>query len=161
MYEKFIQTSPWRAGGATTGSSCCCCCFQTQQTHCSPPPDVNRVAVVLTSLLEAGVACRVATVTMALVRQLLVCQASAQTATSPLQCDASTQHGALQLDAEHQRVAYTNLLECYSKQTAHCMKRSFRRVLSELVQPQLAVATAATAFKLSKRIAAYQQISTG
>ena len=98
---------------------------------------------------------------MALVRQLLVCRASAQTATFPLQCDASTQHGALQLDAEHQRVAYTNLPESYSKQTAHCMKRSFRRVLSELVTQQLAVAAAAAAFKLSKRIAAYQQMSTG
>ena len=84
--------------------------------HCSLPPDINRIAVDLTDLLEAGVAFRVATLTMALVRQLLVCQVSAQTATSTLQCGASTQHGALQLDAEHQRVAYTNLLESYSKQ---------------------------------------------
>ena len=114
----------------------------------------------MTGLLEAEVASRVATVAMALVRQLLVCRASAQTATFPLQCDASTQHGALQLDAEHQRVAYTNLPESYSKQTAHC-KRSFRRVLGELVEQQLALAAAATAFKLSKRIAAYQQMPTG
>ena len=98
---------------------------------------------------------------MALVRQLLVGRASAQTATSPLQCGASTQHGALQLDAGHHRVAYTNLPESYSKQTARCMKRSFRRVLSELVEPELAVAAAPAAFKLSKRIAAYHQISTG
>ena len=129
--------------------------------HCSLPPDINRIAVDLTGLLEAGVAFRVVTLTMALVRQLPMCQASTQTATSPLQCGASTQHGALQLDAEHQRVAYTNLPESYSKQTAHCMKRSFRRVLSELVEPQLVVAAVAVAFKLSKRIAAYQQISTG
>ena len=112
-------------------------------------------------MLDAGVAFRVATLTMALVRQLPMCQASTQTATSPLQCGASTQHGALQLDAEHQRVAYTNLPESYSKQTARCMKRSFRRVLSELVEPQLAIAAVAAAFKLSKRIAAYQQTSTG
>ena len=129
--------------------------------HCSLPPDINRIAVDLTSLLEAGVAFRVVTLTMALVRQLLVRQVSAQTATSPLQCGASTQHGALQLDAEHQRVAYTNLPESCTKQTAHCMKRSFRRVLSELVEPQLAAAAAAAAFKLSRRVAAYQQMSTG
>ena len=134
---------------------------QTQQTHCSPPADADRVAVGLTGLLEAGVAYRVATVALALVRQLLVGRATTQTATCSLQFDASTQHGALQLDAEHQRVAYTNLPESYSKQTAHCMKRSFRRVLSELVEPQQAVADVASAFKLSKRIAAYQQISTG
>ena len=99
--------------------------------------------------------------TMALVRQLLVCQASAETATSPLQCDASTQHGALQLDAEHQRVAYTNSPESCSKQTAHCMKRSFIRVLSELVEQQLALAAAVVAFKLSTLHAAHQQMPTG
>ena len=116
----------------------------------------------MTGLLEAGVACRVATVTMALVRQLLVGWASAQTATPPLQCGASTQHGALQLDAVHRRVAYTNLPESYSKQTAHCMERLFRRVLGELVEQQLASATAVVAaFKLSKRTAAHQQMSTG
>ena len=147
--------------GATTCFSCGCCCFQTQQTHCSQPADVDRLAVDLTSLLEARVAFRVATVAMALVRQLLVGRASAQTATSPLQCDANTQHCALQLDAEHQRVAYTNLPESYSKQTAHCMKRSFRRVLGELVEQQLALAAAAVAFKLSTLHAAHQQMSTG
>jgi hypothetical protein len=75
-------------------------------------------------------------------------------------CGASTQHGALQLDAGHQRVEYTNLPESYSKQTAHCMKRSPRRALGELVEQQLAPATVVAAFKLSKRIAAYQQMST-
>ena len=115
----------------------------------------------MTGLLEAGVAFRVVTLTMALVRQLLVCQASAQTATSPLQCGASTQHGALQLDAEHQRVAHTNLPESYSKQNAHWMKRSFRRVLGELVTQQLAVADVVAAFKLSTLHAAHQQMSTG
>ena len=128
--------------------------------HCSLPPDINQIAVDLTCLLEAGIASRVATVAIALVQQLLVCQTSTQNATPPLQCGASSQHGALQLDTEHRRVAYANLPESYSKQTAHCMKRSFRRVLSELVEPQLAVAAVAVAFKLSKRIAAYQQIST-
>ena len=98
---------------------------------------------------------------MALVRQLLVGRASAQTATSPLQCDASTQHGALQLDAEHQRVAHTNLPESYSKQNSHWMERSFRRVLGELVTQQLAVAAVAAAFKLSTLHAAHQQMSTG
>ena len=161
MYEKIIQTSPWRAGGATTGCSCCCCCFQTQHLACSPSADVNWVAVDLTGLLEAGVACRVATVAMALVRQLLVGRAPAQTATCPLQCDASTRHGALQLDAEHQRVAYTNLPESYSKQTAHCMKRSFRRALGELVEQQLASDVAVAAFELSTLHAAHQQMSTG
>ena len=129
-----------------------------QQMHCSLPPDINRIAVGLTGLLEAGVAPRVATVAIALVQQLLVCQTSAQNATSPLQCGASSQHGALQLDTEHRRVAYTNLSESYSKQTAHCMKRSFGWVFTELVESQQAVVAAATAFKLSKRIAAYHQI---
>ena len=161
MHEKFIQGSPWRAGGAATGFSCAVLLNQTQQTHCSPPADADRVAVGVTGLLEAGVAYRVATVALALVRQLLVGRATAQTATCSLQFDASTQHGALQLDAEHQRVAYTNLPESCSKQTAHCMKRSFRRVLGELVTQQLAVAVVAAASKLSTLHAAHQQMSTG
>ena len=37
----------------------------------------------------------------------------------------------------------------------------YRQVLGELVEQQLTLAVAAVAFKLSKRIAAYQQISTG
>ena len=119
---------------------------QTQQTHCSPPADINRVAVSLTGLLEAGVAHRVATVALALSRQLLVGEATAHTATFPLHFGASTPHGALPLDAEHQRVAHTNLPESYSKQNAHWMKRSFRRVLGELVTQQLVVAAVAAAF---------------
>ena len=95
---------------------------------------------------------------MALVRQLLVCRASAQTATSPWQCDASTQHGALQLDAEHQRVAHVNSPESYSEYAADCMKSSFRQVLGELVEQQLALAAAVVAFKLSTLHAAHQQI---
>ena len=88
---------------------------QTQQTRCSPPADADRVAVGLTCLLEAGVAYRVATVALALVRQLLVGRATAQTATCSLQFDASTQHGALQLDAEHRRVAHVNCPESHSE----------------------------------------------
>ena len=68
---------------------------QTQQTHCSPPADADRVAVDLASLLEAGVAYGVATVALALLRQLLVGRAAAQTASCPWQIDDSTQHGAL------------------------------------------------------------------
>ena len=161
MHEKLIQGNPWRAGGAVASISCAVLLNQTQQTHCSPPADADRVAVGLIGLLGAGVAYRVATVALALVRHLLVGRATAQTATCSLKCDASTQHGALQLDAEHQRVAHTNLPESYSKQNAHCMKRSFKRVLGELVEQQLALAAAAAAFKLSKRIAANQQMSTG
>ena len=113
---------------------------QTQQTHCSPPADADRVAVGLTGLLGAGVAYRVATVALALVQQLLVGRATAQTATCSLKCDASTQHGALQLDAEHQRVAQGDCPESYSEQTANCMKSSFKGVLGELVEQQLALA---------------------
>ena len=117
---------------------------QTQQTHCrlicSPPADADRVAVGLTGLLEAGVAYRVATVALALVRQPLVGRATTQTATCSLQFGASTQHGALQLDVEHQRVAHANYPESYSGQTADCMKCSFRGVLGELVEQQLDLA---------------------
>ena len=102
-----------------------------------------------------------ATVALALLRQLLVGKATAQTATCPLHFDASTQHGALQLDAEHQRVAHVNSPESYSEYAADCMKSSFRQVLGEQVEQQLTLAVAAVAFKLSKRIAAHQQISTG
>ena len=115
----------------------------------------------MTGLLEAGVAHRVATVALALLRQLLVGKATAQTATCPLQFDACTQHGALQLDAEHPRVAHASSPESYSEYAADCMKNSFRRALGELVEPQLNLGTAVAAFKLSKRIAAHQQISTG
>ena len=113
---------------------------QTQQTHYSPPADADRVAVGLTGLLEAGVAYRVATVALALVRQLLVGRATAQTATCSLQFNASTQHGALQLDAEHQRVAFGDCPESYSEQIANCMKSSSKGVLGELVEQQLALA---------------------
>ena len=75
-----------------------------------------------------------ATVALALLRQLLVGKATAQTATCALHFDASTQHGALQLDAEHQRVAHGNALESYSEQTANCMKSSVRGVLGDLVE---------------------------
>ena len=153
--------SLYRAGGVTAGCSCCSYCFQTQQTHCSLPPDINRIAVGLTGLLEAGVASRVATVAIALVQQLLVCQTSAQNATSPLQCGASTQHGALQLDAEHQRVAHVNSPESYSEYAADCMKSSFRQVLGELVEQQMTLVVAAVAFKLSTLHAVHQQMPTG
>ena len=134
---------------------------QIQQTQCSPPADADRVAVGLIGLLGAGVAYRVATVALALVRHLLVGRATAQTATCSLKCDASTQHGALQLDAEHQRVAHVNSPETYSEYTTNCMRSSFRQVLGELVEQQLALATAVAAFKISKRIAAHHQMSTG
>ena len=126
MHEKFIYTSPGRVGRAATDFSCAVLLNQTQQTHCSPPADADRVAVGVTGLIEAGEAHRVVTVALALVLPLLVGRATAQTATCSLQFGASTQHGALQLDAEHQRVAHDNALESYSKQTAHCIKRSFR-----------------------------------
>ena len=161
MHERFIQGSPWRVGGAAAGSSCAVLLNQTQQTHCSPPTDADRVAVGLTGLLEAGVAYRVATVALALVRQLLVGRATTQTATCPLHFDANTQHGALQLDAEHQRVAHVSSAESHSEYAADCMKSSFRQVLGELVEQQLTLADVAAAFKPSKRIAAHQQISTG
>ena len=107
---------------------------QTQQTHCSPPADADRVAVGLAGLLEAGVAYKAATVALALVRQLLVGRATAQTAPCSLQSGASTQHGALQLDAEHHRVVHGNSPESYSEQTANCMKSPVRQVLGELVE---------------------------
>ena len=115
----------------------------------------------MTGLLEAGVAHRVATVALALLRQLLVGKATAHTATFPLHFGASTPHGALPLDAEHQRVAHVNSPESYSEYAADCMKSSFRRALGELVEQQLNLGTTAAAFKPSKRIAAHQQISTG
>ena len=117
----------------------------------------------MTGLLEAGVAHRVATVALALLRQLLVGKATAHAATFPLHFGASTPHGALPLDAEHRRVAHVNSPESYSEYAADCMTNSFRRALGELVEleQQLNLGIAVVAFKLSKRIAAHQQISSG
>ena len=100
------------------------------------------------------------TVALALLRQLLVGKATAHTSTFPLQFGASTPRGALQLDAEHQRVAHVSSAESYSEYAADCMNNSFRRALGELVEQPLTLATAVAAPKLSKRIAADQQMST-